>query len=98
MTLVSKITTTTNFQQFPHPQVQEPIFLSPATTKEVLKHINSLKSKKSATFLKTLSSSVSETLSTLYSESFSQGILPDHMKHAMITPLHKGGYKLDKTN
>ena len=52
----------------------------------------------SATFLKTLSSSVSETLSTLYNESFSQGILPDHMKHAMVTPVHKGVSKLDMTN
>ena len=52
----------------------------------------------SATFLKTLSSSVSETLSTLYNESFSQGIFPDHMKHAMVTPVHKGGSKLDMTN
>ena len=41
----------------------------------------------SAIFLKTLSSSVSETLSTLYKESFSQGIFSDHMKHAMVTPV-----------
>ena len=49
-------------------QVQEPIFLSPTTKEKVAKHINSLNSKRSsdiygtsATFLKTLSSSVSET-------------------------------------
>ena len=35
----------------------------------------------SATFLKTLSLHVLETLSTLYNESFS---------HAMVTPVHKG--------
>ena len=52
----------------------------------------------SVTFLKTLSLSVSETLSTLYNESFSQGIFPDHVNHAMVTPVHKGGFKLDMTN
>ena len=103
--LVSKIKTAPDFQHFLDPQVQESIFLSPTTKEEVAKHINSLNSKKSsdiygmsATFLKTLSSSVSETLSTLYNESFSQGIFPDHMKHAMVTPVHKGGSKLDMTN
>ena len=45
----------------------------------------------SATFLKTLTSSVSETSSTLHNKSFSKGIFPDHMKYAMVTPVHKGG-------
>ena len=52
----------------------------------------------SATFLKTLSSSVSEALSLLPNECFSQGIFLDHMKHAMVTLVHKGGSKLDMTN
>ena len=76
--LVSKIKTVPDFQQFLDPQVQESIFLSPETKEGVAKHINSLDSKKSseiygmsATFLKTLSSSISETLSSLYSKSFS---------------------------
>ena len=106
--LVSKIKTAPDSQQFLDPQVQESIFLSPTTKEEVAKHINSLNSKKasdiygmSAIFLKTLSSSVSESLSTLYNESFSQGIFPDHMhhmQHVMVTPVHKGDSKLDMTN
>ena len=52
----------------------------------------------SATFLKTLSSSVSETLFSLYDKNFSQGIFPDHMKHAIVTPVYKRGSKLDMTN
>ena len=52
----------------------------------------------SATFLNTLSSSVSETLSTLYNESFSQGIFTDHMKHIIVTPVHKESSKLDMIN
>ena len=52
----------------------------------------------SATFLKTLSSSVSEMKVFLDNESFSQGIFPDHIKHAMVTPVHKGGSELDMTN
>ena len=85
--------------------MQESIFLSPTTKEEAAKHINPLNSKKSsdiyrmsATFLKTLSSSVSETLSSLYYESFSQRIFPDHMKHAMVTPVHKRGSKVDMTS
>ena len=49
-------------------------------------------------FSKNISSSVSETFSTLYNKSFSQRIFPDHIKHATVTPLHKGGSKLDMTN
>ena len=49
-------------------------------------------------FSKNISSSVSETLSTLYNKSFSQQIFPDHMKHATVTPLHTRGSKLDMTN
>ena len=103
--LVSKIKTAPDFQQLLDPLVQESIFLSPTPKEEVAKHINSLNSKKSsdiygmaATFLKTLSSSVSEALSSLYNKTFSQGIFPDHMKHAMVTPVHKRGSKLDMTN
>ena len=44
----------------------------------------------SATYLKTLSSPVSETLSSLYNESFSEGIFSDHMKYPMVTSAHKG--------
>ena len=65
-----------------------------------MQNINSLNTKKSsdiygmsATFLKILSSSVSETLSTLYDESFSQGIFPKHKKHAMVTPVQKRGFQ-----
>ena len=52
----------------------------------------------SATYLKTLSSSVSETLSSLYNQSFSEGIFSDNMKYAMVTSAHKGGSKLNMTN
>ena len=34
----------------------------------------------------------------LDNESFSQGIFPDHIKHAMVTPVHKGGSELDMAN
>ena len=34
----------------------------------------------------------------MYNESFSQGIFSDHMKHAMVTPVHKGGSKLEMRN
>ena len=48
--------------------------------------------------LKILSPAISETLSNIFNESFALGVLPDHMKLAMITPIFKGGSKLDVSN
>ena len=45
--------------------------------------------------LKILSPAISETVSNIFNESFVLGLLPDHMKLAMITPIFKGGSKLD---
>ena len=49
-------------------------------------------------FLKILAPAISETLSNISNESFALGIFPDHMKLAMITPIFKGGSKLDVSN
>ena len=49
-------------------------------------------------FLKILSPAISETLSNISNESFALEIFPDHMKLAMITPIFKGGSKLDVSN
>ena len=45
-----------------------------------------------------LSPAVSETLSNIFNESFALGIFPDHIKLAVITPMFKGGSKLDVSN
>ena len=48
--------------------------------------------------LQILSPAISETLSNIFNESFALGVFPDHLKLAMITPISKGGSKLDVSN
>ena len=48
--------------------------------------------------LKFLSRHVSLILINLFSESMSTGALPNHMKLAAITPVYKGGSKLNISN
>ena len=45
-----------------------------------------------------LSPAISETLSNIFNESFARRVFPDHMKLGMITPIFKGGSKLDVSN
>ena len=49
----------------------------------------------STKFLNVICRPVSQVLSNLFNESFSQGIFPDHMKLALVTPVYKGKYKLE---
>ena len=81
------------------------MFLQPTNKSEIEKIIKSLDSNKSSDIygmspklLKILSPAISETLSNIFNESFALGVLPDHMKLAMITPIFKGGSKLDVSN
>ena len=81
------------------------MFLQPTNKSEIEKMIKSFDSNKSSNiygtspkFLKILSPAVSETLSNIFNESFALGIFPDHIKLAVITPMFKGGSKLDVSN
>ena len=81
------------------------MFLQPTNKSQIEKMIKSFDSNKSSNiygtspkFLKILSPAVSETLSNIFNESFALGIFPDHIKLAVITPMFKGGSKLDVSN
>ena len=52
----------------------------------------------SVDLLKFLSRHVSLILINLFNESMSTGVLPNHMKLATITPVYKGGSKLNISN
>ena len=91
--------------KFMDPKKPDSIFLQPTNKSEIEKIIKSLDSNKSSDiygmspkFLKILAPAISETLSNISNESFALGIFPDHMKLAMITPIFKGGSKLDVSN
>ena len=81
---------------------QETIFMLPTNEVEIEETILSLDSKKSkdiyevsVDLLKYLAKHVSPILSDLFNECMSTGVFPDHMKLALITPVYKGGSKLD---
>ena len=103
--LVSKIKAKSSHEKFIDPKRPESIFLQPSNKIEIEKIINSLDINKSSDiygmspkFLKILSTEISQTLSNIFNESFALGVFPDHMKLAMITPIFKGGSKLDVSN
>ena len=103
--LVSKIKTKSSYHKFLDPKQPNSMFLQPTNKSEIDKIIKSLDSNKSSDIygmspklLKILSPAISETLSNIFNESFALGVLPDHMKLAMITPIFKGGSKLDVSN
>ena len=103
--LVSKIKTKSSYHKFLDSKQPDSMFLQPTNKSEIDKIIKSLDSNKSSDIygmspklLKILSPAISETLSNIFNESFALGVLPDHMKLAMITPIFKGGSKLDVSN
>ena len=52
----------------------------------------------SAKLLKLMTSEITESLCTIFNESFLKGIFPDYMKLAMILPFYKGGSELEVSN
>ena len=103
--LVSKLKTKSSHHKFLDPKQPDSMFLQPTNKSEIEKIIKSLDSKKSSDIygmseklLKILSPTISETLSNIFNESFALRVFPDHIKLAMITPIFKGGSKLDVSN
>ena len=87
------------------PKQPDSMFLQPTNKSEIEKIIKSLDSNKSSDIygmspklLKILSPAISETLSNIFNKSFALGVFPDQMKLATITPIFKGGSKLDVSN
>ena len=102
--LVSKMKVKSSHEKFLDPKRPESMFLQPSNKIEIEKIINSLGINKSSDiygmsskFLKILSTEISETLSNIFNELCLRGF-PDHTKLAMITPIFKGGSKLDVSN
>ena len=79
--------------------------MTPTDPTEVLMLINQLDSRKakgifgvSAKFVKILGGDLSFILTKIFDESFEKGVFPDLMKNAMVTPIYKGGSKLELKN
>ena len=76
------------------------LFLRPVTDDEVLKHISTLKNKKSVgtdeievAVLKKASQIVSPYVKTAFNKCLYAGVFPQSMKLATVKPIHKTGEK-----
>ena len=83
----------------------ETIFLSPTTPAAVESLKNCIKSNKAigpnsipTKILKEFKTELSEPLSDMINVSFNKGIIPDFLKVANFTPIHKKDEKLDPNN
>ena len=85
--------------------LKDSFFISPTTPDEVIQITNSCKSKSSfgidqipMTILKQAVPYIADVLSDLFNWSFSDGIFPQSMKLAVVTPIFKNGDPHDVTN
>ena len=100
--LVDQIKTQKKFEEFLDKPNEKSFFMIRTDKNEIEKIIAALDSNKasdiygmSVDVLKILSPHISQILSEIFNASLSTGIFPDHMKLAMICPVHKGGSKLN---
>ena len=98
--------TNTNFRNFLRNRNPNSIFISPATSEEVIKVINSLSTSKSAgpnsipvRILKLLKRDISVPLAQLINMSFARGIFPTTLKVSKVIPVYKNkGSPLEVSN
>ena len=97
--------TTSNYKQFLCKRNTQNLILSPTNEIEVTKIVQSLKSKNSAgldnisnKLLKDIIYSVRKPMTIVFNMSIAQSIVPDNMKIAKVTPLHKNGSIYDCNN
>ena len=87
------------------PQETSSLFLYPTTVTEIKQIIENLKSKPSSGYdginnilLKEIKDSISIPLSIIFNKSLEEGIFPNKMKQADVSPLFKSKARNDKTN
>ena len=80
-------------------------FLMPTDKKETIQLIGDLRVKKvsdiyglSTEFVKAISHCIAPILSGIFNKRFETAIFPDHMKIAIISPIFKGGSRLEVSN
>lgn len=81
------------------------LFIKQTDTEEITKIINNLKTNASAGYdnikvkvIKRLKAVLAPTIAKIINNNIKQGIFPDELKVARITPLYKGGNKQDLNN
>ena len=93
------------FMKFMGENYKQSMYMHKTTADEVKKLLNKLDSKKSpgfdelsGKFLKLCAPYISETLANIFNMSISQGVYPELLKTARVTPIYKNGEKSDPSN
>ena len=92
------------FEQYLHKSTSQSIYLKPTDPTEIQKIVLALKNKSTLDTkiepLKVATSSQTflDVLATVINASFTEGIFPKSMKVAKVTPIFKGGSKIDVSN
>ena len=94
-----------SFNKFMGESYKQSMYLHKTNSDEIMKLISNLDSKKSpgydeltATFLKLCAPHISETLANIFNACISNGVYPDLLKTARVTPIYKNGEKTDPSN
>ena len=94
-----------NFKKFMGESCKQSMYMHKTNSTEIKKLITNLDSKKSpgfdelsAKFLKLCAPHISETLANIFNASISNGVYPDLLKTARVTPIYKNGDKSDPSN
>ena len=81
------------------------MFINPTSKQEIEDIIQNLDSNKSpdafgisTKYIKIINSDISNHLAAIFNLSFSSGVYPDALKMAIVTPIFKGGSKLEISN
>ena len=97
--------TDTNFQSYLPPPCINSIFLNPVCTQEIIGIVNGFENSKApgidginSSILKKCIHLISEPLSFIFNLCLSNGVFPDSLKMAIVTPIYKSGDKAISTN
>ena len=94
-----------SFEKFMGNSCKQSMYMHKTNPDEIKKLISNLDSKKSpgydeltANFLKLCAPHISETLANIFNACISNGVYPDLLKTARVTPIYKQGEKTDPSN
>ena len=94
-----------NHKEFLDDPSENSFFIKPTSKQEIEDIISSLDSNKSpdtfgisVKFVKIINTTISNHLADLFNLSFTTGRFPDALKKALVTPVFKGGSKLEVSN
>ena len=107
--IAEKLTTKTNnkynFRDYLKSPNGKSFFIQPTCNEEIIEVIRDFETSKSSDvygilprIIKSASNSICDKLSNIFNSSFESGVFPDLLKFACVTPIFKGGSRLEVSN